>query len=107
MHMLGYNLVRKVAAQAAQERGVLPREVSFTAAKDAVNAAWSQWTLASPAERVRQGKELLGIIGKARVGNRPDRVEPRAKKRRPKPHPLLTKPRAEARAELLAGKANR
>src|SRR5260370_9312630 len=30
-------------------------------------------------------------------------VEPRAIKRRPKPHKLLTKPRAEARAELLAG----
>lgn len=38
-----------------------------------------------------------------RVGNRPDRVEPRAVKRRPKPHRLLTKPRAEARLELLAG----
>lgn len=103
-HMLGYNLVRKVAAQAAQERGVPPREVSFTAAKDAVNAAWSQWTLASPAERVRQGKALLGTIGKARVGNRPDRCEPRKVKRRPKPHGLLTEPRAEAKAKLLVRK---
>jgi hypothetical protein len=40
-----------------------------------------------------------------RVGNRPDRVEPRAANRRPKPHDLLTVPRAEARAELLAGRA--
>jgi len=31
-------------------------------------------------------------------------VEPRAVKRRPKPHDLLTKPRAQARAELLAEK---
>jgi hypothetical protein len=38
-----------------------------------------------------------------RVGHRPDRVEPRAVKRRPKPHPLLTKPRAEARLDPLAG----
>ena len=37
------------------------------------------------------------------IGNRPNRVEPRAVKRRPKPHKLLTKPRAEARAELMAG----
>ena len=36
------------------------------------------------------------------VGNRPGRVEPRAVKRRPKPHDLLTKPRDQARAELLA-----
>ena len=32
-----------------------------------------------------------------RVGDRPDRVEPRARKRRPKEYPLLTKPREEAR----------
>jgi len=36
-----------------------------------------------------------------KVGNRPDRVEPRAVKRRPKQHRLLTKPRDEARADLL------
>jgi hypothetical protein len=39
--------------------------------------------------------------GSHRVGNRPDRVEPRAVKRRPKPHPLLTKPRAQARAAMV------
>jgi len=100
-HMLGYNLLRKIAAQAAQERAVHPREVSFTATKDAVSAAWSQWTAAEVAERVRQGKELLRTIGQARVGNRPDRCEPRARKRRPKPYPLLTRPRREARASLL------
>ncbi|MBQ0718595.1 MAG: IS4 family transposase, partial [Gammaproteobacteria bacterium] len=32
--------------------------------------------------------------------NRPDRIEPRAVKRRPKPMPLLMKPREEARAEI-------
>ena len=35
------------------------------------------------------------------VGNRPNRVEPRAVKRRWKPIALLTKPREEARAGLL------
>jgi hypothetical protein len=34
--------------------------------------------------------------------DRPDRVEPRAVKRRPKPYKHLTKPRAVLRAELLA-----
>jgi len=38
------------------------------------------------------------------IGNRPGRVEPRAVKRRPKPHDLLTKPGALARAELLTEK---
>jgi hypothetical protein len=50
---------------------------------------------------------LIGVhhsdLAGQRVGDRPDRVEPRAIKRRPKPHKLLTKPRAQARAELLTG----
>jgi len=104
-HMLGYNLLRKLAVQAAQERGVHPREVSFTATKDAVSAVWGQWTVAEVAERVRQGRQLLPTIAQARVGDRPDRYEPRAKKRRPKEYPLLTKPRKEARAQLLAASA--
>jgi hypothetical protein len=35
------------------------------------------------------------------VGRRPDRVEPRAIKRRPKPHDIMKEPRDEARAKLL------
>jgi hypothetical protein len=41
-------------------------------------------------------------MARHRVGNRPDRIEPRAIKRRPKPQDLLTVPRDEARAKLLA-----
>jgi hypothetical protein len=41
--------------------------------------------------------EMLLAISRHRVGNRPDRVEPRALKRRPKPYDLLTKPREHAR----------
>jgi hypothetical protein len=39
------------------------------------------------------------MIGRQRVGNRPDRVEPRARKRRPKHGALLTTPRDKARAK--------
>ncbi len=37
--------------------------------------------------------------------NRHGRIEPRAIKRKPKEHALLTKPRDEARAGLLEGKS--
>ena len=50
VHFLAYNLVRKVAAQAAWTQGNHPREVSFTASQEAVNASWSQLTQALPAE---------------------------------------------------------
>jgi putative transposase len=100
-YWLGYNLVRKVSAQAALERGLHPRQISFTATKQAAVEAWLQLTLGSQGRRLALGRALLAAIGKEVVGNRPGRCEPRAVKRRPKPHPLLMKPRAEARAELL------
>jgi len=43
---------------------------------------------------------LLAAIATVRVGQGPNRVEPRAIKRRPKPHDLLTVPRKEARKQL-------
>ena len=49
----------------------------------------AQWLLA-----------LLVLIAEPRVGLRPGRIEPRARKRRPKPFPLLTRPRQEARDEV-------
>jgi hypothetical protein len=103
-HFLGYNLVRKVSCQVAVKQNVHPRQVSFTASKEALNAARSQWTIASRPERVRQGHQVLETLGKVKVGNRPDRCEPRAVKKRPKQYRRLRKPRAQARAELLKQK---
>jgi putative transposase len=100
-YWLGYNLVRKVSAQAALERGLHPRQISLTATKQAVVEAWMQLTLGSQVRRLALGRTLLAALGKEEVGDRPGRCEPRAVKRRPKPHRLLTKPRAQARADLL------
>ena len=43
---------------------------------------------------------LFVLIAQQRVGERPNRIEPRAVKRRPKAYPLLTIPRALARAHV-------
>jgi putative transposase len=102
VHFLAYNLVRKVSAQAALTQGIRPREVSFTGTRDAVAAFWSQLTVAgTAAERLRHGRAVLQTLGTEKVGQRPDRYEPRLVKRRAKPYKLLQKPRAEARADLL------
>ena len=104
-HFLGYNLIRKVAAQAAHVRGVPARSISFTARLQVVVGAWSKLTEATPIEQADMARKLLRCLGKEKVGHRPGRCEPRAMKRRPKKQKLLTKPRAEARAELLAKRA--
>jgi hypothetical protein len=101
MHFLGYNLIRKVAAQAALVRGVWARRISFAATQQAVVGAWSKLTEATGGDRLQLARALLRALGQERVGNRPDRSEPRARKRRGKKTKFLTKPRAQARAELM------
>ncbi len=101
VHFLGYNLTRKASCQAALLQEVHPREVSFAATQQTINAARSQLTLAVLVERLRQGRLLLNEVGKERVGNRPDRCEPRVVKKRPKQYKHLREPRAKARARLL------
>jgi Transposase DDE domain len=96
-HLLVYNLIRAVLAQAAVEYGADPRELSFKGGLQAL-AAFAERLLEAPVEtRAELYDWLLLTIGAHQVGDRPDRVEPRARKRRPKEYPLLTKPRAEAR----------
>ncbi|MFH1918615.1 MAG: IS4 family transposase [Planctomycetota bacterium] len=99
--LLAYNLIRKTMLQAAKGAGLSPRQLSFTLAMQTVAASWM--VLITEDENLIDA-QLASLTGQL-VGNRPDRIEPRAVKRRPKPCKYLTKPRDEARAELLAGVA--
>jgi hypothetical protein len=101
-HLLAYNLVRGLMARAAAEAGVLPVQLSFAGAVQAVNAFAAVWRGASPGDREEVCGRLRAAVAAHRVGERPNRTEPRAVKRRPKAYPLLEHPRAEARK--LAGK---
>jgi putative transposase len=102
-HALAYNLIRKVMAQAALGHEKLPRELSFAAALAAVATSWDHATVADKNVLMTLARVQFRMIAWQRVGDRPDRVEPRRVKRRPKPHPLLRQPRDQARAALLAG----
>jgi putative transposase len=101
--LLAYNLIRQTMLEAALASDRSPRQLSFTAAMQKIAASWATLAVCEPSMLVlliaAQLEQLAGHV----VGNRPGRVEPRAVKRRPKPHKLLSKPRGEARAELLAG----
>ena len=81
---------------------LLPTQLSFTAAMQKITASWKVILVCDTSRVPRLIEVHLDQLTSHKVGNRPDRVEPRAVKRRPKPHPLLTKPRDEARAELTA-----
>lgn len=103
--LLAYNLIRKSMLEAARRQGLSPRQLSFTAAMQKIAAGYQTLVLMDEATAAELTEVHLTHLAGQEVGTRPDRVEPRAIKRRPKPHTLLTKPRNEARADLLAGKA--
>ena len=96
-HLLAYNLLRTVMAVAAAESGIEPRQVSFKGAKQAVTAFAPKIEGARPKDRARLIDDLLAVVAYRRVGDRPGRWEPRARKRRPKPAARLTQPRAIAK----------
>ena len=105
MYMVVYNLIRTVMAQAAARAGLLPRTLSFTGALQAVNLVGLALLCAAAKAREPLLASLYSAIVTYRVGQRPNRVEPRAVKRRPKPHALLMVPRNVARRQLLRGRA--
>jgi hypothetical protein len=101
VHLLGYNLVRKVMAVAAWTCGLSPRQLSFAGAVQTLEQFRGLLLGRSATDLQEIARLLLQAVASHRVGQRPGRVEPRAVKRRPKEYDRLMKPRAEARAELL------
>jgi hypothetical protein len=102
-HLLIYNLIRMAMAQATTGDACQPWQISFKGALQALIAFGGFWPTGQLVDPDAYYRSMLQAIAEHRVGHRPDRVEPRAKKRRPKPLPLLTEPRQQARARLQAG----
>jgi Transposase DDE domain len=102
MYFLGYNLIRGIMAEAARAEKIEPRRLSFKGALHTVRA-FEESHLYEAARIVADLPRLIELIGKKRVGDRPDRYEPRAVKRRPKPHPLLRMLRREAQKLIRSG----
>jgi hypothetical protein len=100
VHLLAYNLIRTVTAQAAVLARVLPRRVSFKAALQTLNAFLHNLRHCPQRRLPQRHAILLAGIAKLLLPVRPNRVEPRAVKRRPKPHRLLTQPRSVVRPRL-------
>jgi DDE family transposase len=101
VHMLAYNIIRELMVTAAAKNGAEPREMSFKGTLQALTAFRDATRTANPERRVQLWEEMFVAIAHDRVGDRPGRVEPRAKKRRPKQYDLLNCSRKEARNRLL------
>ena len=105
-HILAYNLIRTIIAQAASQHDVLPRSISFKGAIQTLEAF--QPLIAIQGERGSTWRrnlfeQLLDAIATHRVADRPDRFEPRLRKRRQKKYDRMMKPRHEIKRDILKG----
>jgi hypothetical protein len=90
-HILAYNLIRKIMAQAAMRHDKNPREISFKLALQVFYAFRQAGILYESDPRIYD--RMLKAIAYKRINNRPGRAEPRMVKRRPKAFPRLKHPR--------------
>ena len=95
--LLAYNLIRMKMLQSCAANGRMPRTLSFTTTMQLLANNWILASVMLTNELVELGCQ---ISSSQIVGNRPDRIEPRANKRRSKAIALLTKPRRKAIVEL-------
>lgn len=105
VHLLAYHLVRAVMAQAAFLGHALPRQLSFKAALQLIRAFEQNLRHAPQKRQVLRRAYLLAGIAQLRLPLRPNRVEPRAVKRRPKPCARLTQPRHKLKDALFKQQA--
>lgn len=97
MRVIAYNLIRGLIAEAAAKHGERPETLSFKGTVDALR----QWApLMAQTDDDDQAAPpsyaaFLYYRAKDKLRSRTGRVEPRARKRRPKNYQLLTKPRKE------------
>lgn len=101
MHILAYNLIRLLMWKAAHEHGKVLHHLSFTGTLHRLRIAMPLLMLLS---HLPWGQRIIGHLLKSiaydTVPHRPDRVEPRRVKRRPKAYDLLNRPRHEFRGRV-------
>jgi hypothetical protein len=92
-HLLLYNLIRGVMAEAARRHGLIPRELGLQGARQTVAGFRADVARADDELAVVLRAVAWRAIASHRVGHRPDRVEPRVVKRRPKAYPRMQESR--------------
>jgi hypothetical protein len=87
-HLLAYNLIRGIMAEAARGEGIASRRLSLKGPLHTGRQSGAVH-LDDPQRIERDLPRLVSLIGRKHVGDRPDRYQRRAVKRQPKPYPFL------------------
>lgn len=105
-HILAYNLIRTIMAQAASKHGIEPRSISFKGAVQTLEAFQPVIALQGEQNATRLDdlyQHLLDAVANHRVADRPNRFEPRVKKHRRNHYGWLTRPRSEVKRDMAKG----
>ncbi len=95
MHLIAYNLIRLTMMQAALKANLDVERISFKATLQAVRHWVPYLSHTAVEEREQLYQSMLDSIARIPLPNRPNRTEPRVKKRRGKNYQYMTKPRHE------------
>ena len=91
-------------AQAAAKHDIEPRTISFKGAVQTLEAFQPMIATQGDrdgARRIHLYHKLLDAVATHRVADRPDRVEPRLRKRRPKKYDSMLEPRHVIKCKML------
>lgn len=99
-HLMVYNLIRGVMGTAAKAGSVSICRLSLKGARQRLLVTIPLLDHAYPKRQQKLLSYLIQSIASDIVPDRQDRVEPRARKRRPKSYKLLTLPRHVVRRRL-------
>lgn len=105
-HVLAYNLIRTIMAQATTEHGILSRTISFKGAMRTLEAFQPVIAMRGQSRattRIELYGLLLKCIASHRVAKRLDRIEPRLRKRRHRKYLPLLKSRKETKLDMIKG----
>jgi hypothetical protein len=101
MHLIAYNLIRGLMVEAASIHDLALERISFRGSVDTLRHFASTIAQArGHKKQVEQINRMLAALANDPVPDRPHRVEPRMRKRRPKPFPLMHQPRRQLKASL-------
>ena len=102
VHLMAYNLLGYLMWQAGSQSNQAPLRLSVQGSRQSFNQFRSRLAEAGRVRLPRFCQSLLEMIAETIVPLRPNRYEPRKRKRRPKAFPLMNEPRAILKQKLAA-----
>ena len=107
MQVIAHNLVRAIMFDASLSRGLSLDRFSFKGTVDTLRN-WAPLFFAVCTRKHKSHRAtLLDLLVEDRLPHRPNRFEPRVRKRRPKQYPLMTQPRRRIRRQIVPGGPSR